>query len=66
MTFRSVGEIVTMRIESEGKEVCVLELFSKPWLGTTQVDYGKNFENVELICEFVGQKYAVERIAANQ
>ena len=53
-TWRSWGEIILLNFRQDRNDGCVVEIRSKPWLGTTVVDYGKNKENVERIAELIG------------
>lgn len=46
ISWKSFGEIITIRFSENGKQVTVF-VESRPLLGTTLVDYGKNLQNVE-------------------
>jgi hypothetical protein len=49
MTMRSFGEIVSIRIVSCSDNRSMVSIRSVPRMKTTQADYGKGIENVELI-----------------
>lgn len=58
-SWRSVGERVTVVVEPAGSNGSLLSLESRPTVPLTQVDYGKNRDNVERICAALGAGRAV-------
>lgn len=47
ISYRSVGEEITVSIEKVNESLTNVDIASRPKFITTLVDYGKNFENVE-------------------
>ena len=52
ISWKSWGEVITFDIRKMNDAVRV-DVWSKPAIGTTLVDYGKNLENVEKIISFL-------------
>jgi hypothetical protein len=55
MTWRSFGELVTVRVTKLGDNHARIGIRSEP-TGRQQVDYGKSVENVELFLRQVGRR----------
>jgi hypothetical protein len=55
MTWRSFGELVTVRVTRIGDDYARIGIRSEP-TGRQQVDYGKSVENVELFLKQIGQR----------
>jgi len=53
MTWKSVGEIITFEIWRVDNNRTQVEISSRPALGTTFFDFGKNSGNVETIISFL-------------
>jgi hypothetical protein len=54
MTWRSFGELVTVRVTKLGDDRARVRIRSEP-IGRQQWDYGKSVENVELFLRQIGQ-----------
>jgi hypothetical protein len=54
MTWRSFGELVSVRVTKLGDDRSRIRIRSEP-TGRQQVDYGKSVENVELFLRQIGQ-----------
>jgi len=52
-SWKSFGERLTISVKQYSDIETVVEIVSRPKLGTTAVDYGKNFDNVEFVCSRV-------------
>jgi hypothetical protein len=54
MSFKSWGERVTIELAPEGDGATRAEIGSRASLGTTMVDYGKNYDNVQRVKDWLG------------
>lgn len=50
-SWKSFGEKLSVSIKHSSGAETVVEIISCPKSGVTLVDYGKNFDNVEFVCE---------------
>lgn len=53
MTWKSFGESIQFDIHKINSDKTEVKISSKPTLGTTLVDYGRNLENIEKISDFL-------------
>ena len=53
VSWKSWGETIQIVIVSSGEHQNIIEIKSKPALGTTLVDYGKNAKNISKIIELI-------------
>lgn len=64
-TWKSFGEKLMLTVSPDGDESCKVSISSKPLVGTTLVDYGKNIENIRSIVEALG-KQAITTLSAEK
>ena len=55
-SWKSFGEKLTISINRVSDLESAIEVVSRPRLSTTAVDYGKNFQNVEAICNRIAHR----------
>ena len=53
MTFRSFGEKIKISIKEVSQELIEISIESKPKVWWASADYGKSYENVEVLSEYV-------------
>ena len=58
MSWKSFGEIISFNVRRIDDFRTQIEVSSRPSLGTTFADYGKNLENVEKISNFLNKQTA--------
>ncbi len=54
-SWKSYGEKIMLTVSAENANACKVTISSKPAIGTTLVDYGKNVENLRAITQSIGQ-----------
>lgn len=59
MTWRSFGELVTVRVAKVGDDGARIAIRSEP-TGSQKVDYGKSAENVELFSSHIAHRPSVK------
>ena len=60
VSFRSFGEKLNFYIKEVSPELMKLSIESKPWFWGTSVDYGKNYENIEIVCSHIRAELPTE------
>lgn len=60
MSWKSFGERINISIKSNAKGQSLVTIASTPSYSRTTLDYGKNFEDVELICHALSQRFNLE------
>ena len=65
VSFRSLGEIVSIQLRELGARSVELQVRSKPWFWGTSIDYGKGFENVEIIRAELAGRIPILLVSAN-
>ncbi len=50
MNCKTFGDDIEIKLLHEPTEEILIHIYSKPLVKTTIIDYGKNYENVEIIC----------------
>jgi len=58
-TWKSWGEKIMLTVSSADVDTCKVTISSKPALGTTLVDYGKNVENLRSIVDALSKRAAI-------
>ncbi len=66
MTWKSFGEAISISIQNVSPETVSIRIKSEPAVKTTLVDYGKNYQNVEAIIDYlealIVRKHETERV----
>lgn len=55
LSWESWGEIVTLVFRNKGSKLTSIEIRSRPWLGSSYLDSGKNYCNVEEVARYLNR-----------
>lgn len=53
MSWKTWSDKITFRLRKMSENQTKIEIYSRPSIPTTLIDYGKNLENIERICAFL-------------
>ena len=56
MTWRTWGDVISFEVHRANDDGTRIKVSSRPALGSTLVDFGKNLQNVEQIAAFLNER----------
>ncbi len=55
LSWESWGEMITLVLREKGPKLTSVEIRSRPWLGSSSLDSGKNYCNVEEVARYLNR-----------